>query len=72
MTRLEEGDIGPGYGFQWRHFNGHYKTCNDKYTGIDQLQSAIDILKIHSNNEKTYEFPTLDILNIKKYKRLYY
>jgi thymidylate synthase len=38
----EEGLLGPIYGFQWRHFNGDYKTQTG---GIDQLQEIIDLLK---------------------------
>lgn len=43
----EEGDLGPIYGFQWRHFNAEYKTCNDDYNncGIDQLAEVINTLK---------------------------
>jgi thymidylate synthase len=43
----EEGDLGPIYGFQWRHFNAEYKTCNDDYNncGIDQLTEVINTLK---------------------------
>lgn len=43
----EEGDLGPIYGFQWRHFNAEYKTCNDDYSncGIDQLAEVINTLK---------------------------
>lgn len=43
----KEDDLGPVYGFQWRHFGAEYKTCNDNYEGqgIDQLQRAIDTLK---------------------------
>lgn len=42
-----EGDLGPIYGFQWRHFNADYKDCNSDYSnkGIDQLQNIIDQLK---------------------------
>jgi len=47
LSHYEEGDLGPIYGFQWRHFNAQYNTMHDDYTntGIDQLQSVIDTLK---------------------------
>jgi thymidylate synthase len=46
LTSLPEGDIGCGYGFQWRHFGEQYKTCKDTYTGgFDQLSYVIDQLK---------------------------
>ena len=47
LQHLEENDLGPVYGFQWRHFNAPYKTCKDNYEGqgIDQLQYIIDQLK---------------------------
>lgn len=38
----EEGLLGPIYGFQWRQFNGDYKTQTG---GIDQLHGIIDLLK---------------------------
>ncbi|AET42534.1 thymidylate synthase [Emiliania huxleyi virus 202] len=43
----EEGDLGPVYGFQWRHFGAEYKTMHDSYDaqGIDQLQDVIDQIK---------------------------
>lgn len=43
----QPGDIGPGYGFQWRFFNTPYIDCNTDYSnqGIDQLQYIIDCLK---------------------------
>lgn len=42
----QEGDIGPGYGHQWRHWNAPYTNCNTNYTnqGIDQLQNCINVI----------------------------
>lgn len=47
LTEREEGDLGPIYGFQWRHFNANYNGCNNDYTnqGIDQLSNIIEELK---------------------------
>jgi thymidylate synthase len=42
-----DGDLGPIYGHQWRHFNADYIDCKTDYTnkGIDQLQNVITQLK---------------------------
>jgi len=42
-----EDDLGPIYGFQWRHFNANYESCLSDYTnkGIDQLSDVINSLK---------------------------
>lgn len=47
ITDYEEGDLGPIYGFQWRHFNAEYKGKNADYTdeGVDQLKTIIETLK---------------------------
>lgn len=50
----EEDDLGPVYGFQWRHYGAEYKTCKDSYEGkgIDQLQYAIDTLKSNPTSRR--------------------
>jgi thymidylate synthase len=47
LAHLEENDLGPVYGHQWRHFNAPYTNCQADYSGqgIDQLQYIIDSLK---------------------------
>lgn len=47
LGHLPEGDIGGGYGFQWRHFGEAYRTCKDTYEGggFDQIQYIIQQLK---------------------------
>ncbi|KAF7458180.1 AChain A, Bifunctional dihydrofolate reductase-thymidylate synthase [Cryptosporidium felis] len=54
LGHREENDLGPIYGFQWRHFNGEYKTMHDDYTGvgIDQLAKLIESLKNNPNDRR--------------------
>ncbi|KAF2098790.1 thymidylate synthase [Rhizodiscina lignyota] len=47
LSHREEGDLGPVYGFQWRHFGAEYIDAKADYTGkgVDQLAEVIDKLK---------------------------
>ena len=47
LAEREEGDLGPVYGFQWRHFGAAYGTCHDDYDGkgVDQLAEVVRKLK---------------------------
>lgn len=47
LNHHEEGDLGPVYGFQWRHFGAQYIDSNTDYTGqgVDQLAEVIEKLK---------------------------
>lgn len=51
LTNLEENDLGPVYGHQWRHFNAEYTNCKENYDGkgVDQLKYIIDSLKDPEN-----------------------
>ena len=46
LFNLNENDLGPVYGHQWRHFNANYTDCNTNYfgKGKDQLQYLINCL----------------------------
>ena len=50
----KEGDLGPVYGFQWRHWGAAYGTCDDDYTGkgIDQLMECIEMIKKTPNSRR--------------------
>ncbi|KAJ9609714.1 Thymidylate synthase [Cladophialophora chaetospira] len=47
FTEREEGDLGPVYGFQWRHFGAEYENCHTDYAGkgVDQIKEIVHKLK---------------------------
>jgi len=47
LGHREEGDLGPVYGFQWRHFGAKYVDMHADYTGqgVDQLAECIKLIK---------------------------
>lgn len=50
----EEGDLGPVYGFQWRHFGAKYQGMKESYAGqgIDQLQNIINTIKSNPDDRR--------------------
>lgn len=54
LTKNEENDLGPVYGFQWRHFGAQYKTMHDDYSGqgIDQIATIIKQIKTDPNSRR--------------------
>lgn len=50
----EEGDLGPVYGFQWRHFGADYSDMHADYTGkgVDQLKEVIDTINENPNDRR--------------------
>jgi dihydrofolate reductase/thymidylate synthase len=54
LQHLPVGDMGPSYGFLFRHFGAEYKTCKDDYKGqgVDQLYNLINTIKNNPNDRR--------------------
>ncbi|KAL3104793.1 hypothetical protein niasHT_023992 [Heterodera trifolii] len=54
FTDREEGDLGPVYGFQWRHFGAEYRGTDADYTGkgTDQLAELIQDIRTDPNSRR--------------------
>jgi thymidylate synthase len=54
LKHREIGDLGPIYGWQWRHFGAEYKDMHSDYTGlgIDQLAEVIKKIKYDPYNRR--------------------
>ncbi len=54
LEEYEVGDMGPMYGFQWRHFNAEYSGMNTNYAdkGYDQLQFVLKELKQNPSSRR--------------------
>lgn len=48
------GDLGPVYGFQWRHFGAEYVDMHADYSGqgVDQLAEVIRTIKTNPNDRR--------------------
>jgi thymidylate synthase len=58
LTEYPVGDIGAGYGFQWRHSGAEYTTCNGDYTGanagVDQIAYILNELQTNPTSRRMY------------------
>jgi len=54
LVNNREGDLGPVYGYQWRHFGYPYKNCDTDYKGkgTDQLVNLIKQIKSNPNSRR--------------------
>jgi thymidylate synthase len=61
---LQEGDLGPVYGFQWRHFGAEYKDMHTDYNnqGVDQLKECIQKI-MTSPEDRRYACQYIQIID---------
>ncbi|CAM6020824.1 unnamed protein product [Sphagnum balticum] len=54
LKEREEGDLGPVYGFQWRHFGARYTDMHADYSGqgFDQLADVIDKIRTNPDDRR--------------------
>lgn len=54
LSHREEMDLGPVYGFQWRHFGAKYVDMHTDYTGqgVDQLAECIKTIKNNPSDRR--------------------
>lgn len=53
-TNRKEGDLGPIYGFQWRHYGAKYVNCETNYSGqgVDQITKLIHTIKTNPTDRR--------------------
>jgi dihydrofolate reductase/thymidylate synthase len=68
ITHLQEGDIGPGYGFQMLHSGATYIDCKTDYKGqgINQLQNIVDLIK----QDPTSRRMIINLWNVKDVEKM--
>ncbi len=51
---MDERDLGPIYGFQWRYFNADYENFDYNHSGkgVDQLKKMVETLKKNPNDRR--------------------
>lgn len=56
LEGYEEGDCGPIYSFQWKHFGAEYTNCHADYTnqGVDQIGFILRELQENPNSRRIY------------------
>jgi thymidylate synthase len=56
LGHYREGDAGPVYGHQWRHFGATYLDCDTDYSGkgIDQLAECIRQIKYEPSSRRIF------------------
>lgn len=52
LNNLSEGDIGPSYGFQLRHYGEPYFNSETQYFGFDQLRYCINLIKNNPSSRR--------------------
>jgi len=54
LSHRAEGDLGPVYGFQWRHFGAKYVDCKTDYRnqGVDQIRQIVETLKTNPDDRR--------------------
>lgn len=54
LVNNRKGDLGPVYGFQWRHFGAQYTSCDADYQGqgVDQLREVIRLIRDDPYNRR--------------------
>lgn len=67
FTEREEGDLGPVYGFQWRHFGAEYVDPDADYTnkGVDQIKEIVRKLK-HSPYDRRIILSAWNVADLSK------
>ena len=54
LTENEEMDLGPVYGFQWRHFGADYEGHSADYNGkgVDQIKNVVEALRNNPDDRR--------------------
>lgn len=54
LQHRRTGDLGPVYGFQWRHFGAEYVDCDANYEGkgVDQLAELIEGIRTRPHDRR--------------------
>lgn len=54
LRMFDERDLGPVYGFQWRHYNAPYSHHNADYAGqgVDQLRRLVEKIKTNPHDRR--------------------